>query len=61
MVRIQRLWRPDPSLGRLQGLADLTAGPNVAGLTAGFDKGPGVSRPLWPGRAAVSSILFGWF
>ena len=47
------LRRPDPSLRRLRGLADPTASPNVAGLTSGFDMRPGVSRPLWPGRAAI--------
>ncbi len=49
--------RPDPSLGRLRGLSDLTANPNVAGLTSGFDMRPGVARPLWPGRAAVVLII----
>ncbi len=54
-IRLLRLIegrRPDPSLGRLRGLADLTAHPNVAGLTSGFDMSPGVARPLWPGRTA---------
>ena len=46
-------WRPDPSLGELRSLSDSTATPNAAGLTSGFDMSPGVTRPLWPGRAAV--------
>lgn len=36
---------------QLRDLADLTANPNAAGLTSGFDMGPGVAQPLWPGRA----------
>ena len=38
-------------MGALRGLADPTASPNAAGLTSGFDMSPGVTRPLWPGRA----------
>ncbi len=53
LLRLIEGKRPDPSLGRLRGLSDLTASPNVAGLTSGFDMRPGVARPLWPGRAAV--------
>ena len=42
---------PGRGLGGLRGLADPPGAPNAAGLTAGFDMRPGVSRPLWPGRA----------
>ena len=47
---------PGPGLRALRGLSDPTGSPNAAGLTAGFDMSPGVSRPLWPGRACKMNV-----
>ncbi len=48
-------------MGELRGLADPTATPNAAGLTSGFDKSPGVARPLWPGRAVFNALCLSGF